>query len=814
MFYQAAQAAPGKTGDACTSPADMVRARVREMEARLLSVTLALVLGLIGSILAPFVAARSKTIGNALVVAVPALLFLFFLMQLPAVGEAPIIEVNPWVPTLGIDLTIRLDGFSLLFALLISGIGTLVALYAASYMDEKPAFTRAQFLLYILLFMSAMLATVTADNLMALFVFWEMTSLLSFLLVGFDSTKLAARKAALQSMLVTVGGGLSLLAGIILIGVTADTFSINALMADSSALTQSPLFSAIIMLMMAGAFTKSAQVPFHFWLPNAMAAPTPASAYLHSATMVKLGVFLLATMAPIFSQAAWFGPTLVAFGGATMLIAALQALRSTAFKAVLAFSTVASLGTITMLIGLEGEVAAVATVGFILAHALYKAALFFCAGIVIHATGEPRLSRLGGLASVLPITAGATVLAAISAAGLPPSVGFISKEYLFEAQLESTFTTIAVLIGVLVNTVMVAIAVVVVMRPFFRPARRALPVHHGEATGMTVGPVILGITGLIFGLAPGLVAKSLIQPAASAIYGEPLDASFYLWHGLTPMLALSALVVALGLLLAKYWNPIHIALRRRRVFDRLLTDRGYYWVLDSTLALARWSTLRLQNGDLRIYTVVIATVVTFAMGYGLIAGQGPVFPSVPHEDFSIYMIGVTGLIIVGSIVAALTTSLVTAIIGVSLAGYGLALVFLLNGGPDLALTQFSVETLFMVIVTAVLLRLPLVFRTTRSRGERSFDAVLAGVFALAIFASVLWIAAVPFNPVIPEYFAQASYTEAFGRNVVNVILVDFRALDTFGEIAVVAFAALGAWALLRRHNVARKKPADMPAKGS
>ncbi|MCC5977901.1 MAG: DUF4040 domain-containing protein [Salinarimonas sp.] len=782
------------------------------MEARPLSVTLALALGLIGSILAPFAAARWKTIGNALVVAVPALLFIFFFLQLGAVGEAPIVEENPWVPSLGIALTIRLDGFSLLFALLISGIGTLVALYAASYMDEKTPFYRAQFLFYILLFMSAMLATVTADNLMALFVFWEMTSLLSFLLVGFDSTKLAARKAALQSMLVTVGGGLSLLAGIILIGVTAGTFSIGALMENPAPLVESPLFTAIIILMMAGAFTKSAQVPFHFWLPNAMAAPTPASAYLHSATMVKLGVFLLATMAPIFSQAAWFGPTLVAFGGATMLIAALQALRSTAFKAVLAFSTVASLGTITMLIGLDGEVAAVATVGFILAHALYKAALFFCAGIVIHATGEPRLNRLGGLASVMPITAGATVLAAFSAAGLPPFVGFISKEYLFEAQIESTFTAIAVLIGVLVNTVMVAIAVVVVMRPFFRPARRELHVHHGEATGMTVGPVALGLIGLLFGLAPGLVATSLIQPAASAIYGEPLDVSFYLWHGFTPMLALSILVVALGLLVAKYWDPIHVALRRRRIFDRLLDDRGYYWVLDNTLALARWSTLRLQNGDLRIYTAVIATVVTFFMVYALLAGDGPVFPSVNHPEFNLYMVGVVGLIIVGCFVAALTTSLVTAIIGVGLAGYGLALVFLLNGGPDLALTQFSVETLFVVIVTAVLLRLPLMFTKTRTPGERRYDASLAAVFALTIFSAVLWVEAVPFNPVIPEYFAQVSYTEAFGRNVVNVVLVDFRALDTFGEIAVVAFAALGAWALLRRNNVAKKKPAATPAK--
>jgi multicomponent Na+:H+ antiporter subunit A len=756
-----------------------------------------LIAGLAGSLVAPLIAARLRLVGGALCALVPAALFVFFLTQVGAVGIAAVVDVVPWVPSLGIDLAFRLDGFSLLFALLISGIGTLVTLYAAAYMDSKPSFDRALFLFYILLFMSAMLATVLSDNLVALFVFWEMTSLLSFLLVGFDSEKLPARKAALQSLLVTAGGGLVLLAGIILIGITAGTFSISAILADVTLISESAAFPAIIVLVMIGAFTKSAQVPFHFWLPNAMAAPTPASAYLHSATMVKLGVYILARCNPIFSEADWFGPTLVFFGGATMLIAALQALRAVEFKAVLAFSTVASLGTIVMLIGLSGSVAAVATVGFILAHALYKATLFFCAGIVIHATKIPRLSHLGGLARALPLTTAATVLASLSMAGLPPFVGFISKEYIFEASLDSPFTVVAVITGVVVNAVMVAVAATVVLRPFFNRPRRQITIHHGETLGLTLGPLLLGITGVVLGLAPGLVATSVIQPAASAIYSAPIEVSFKLWHGLTPMLALSGLVVGLGALLYAYWTPVHVILRRRRLFDRLLTDRGYNRILEGTLDLARGSTRVLQNGDLRIYVVVLGAVVTFLMAYGLISGDGPLWPAVAAEPIQIHLVIACALIVTGAIAGAKARSLLTAIIGVGLAGYGLALIFLFNGAPDVALTQFSVETLLVVIVTAVLLKLPIVVQTMRGRAEKRLDAGLSTVFGICVFFSVLWMVAMPFDATLTRYFAEASLTEAFGRNVVNVILVDFRALDTFGEIAVIVFAALGVWALLR-----------------
>jgi len=776
-------------------------------------VSLAVVLlsSLVGSIAAPFIAVRLRAVGGLVAASVPALLCVYFVSQVTAVGAGPIVETLRWVPSLGIDLTFRLDGFSLLFTLLITGIGTLVTLYAAAYFDGKSPFARAQFLLYILLFMTAMLGTVLADNLIVVFVFWEITSLLSFLLVGFDSTSAAARKAALQSLLVTVGGGLALLAGIILIGVTAGTFSISALVADSSALVTSPLFPLIIVLVLLGAFTKSAQAPFHFWLPNAMAAPTPASAYLHSATMVKLGIYLIARFDPVFSQATWFGPVLVGFGGATMLLAALQALRAVEFKAVLAFSTVAALGTTVMLIGLDSEVASVAVVGFIIAHALYKATLFFCAGIVIHATGVTRLNRLGGLAKALPLTAAATILASFSMAGLPPFLGFISKEYLFEAKLDSSFTMIAVATGVLVNAVMVAVAAVIVLRPFFAKPRRPLTIKHGETPGLTLPPLTLGLIGVTLGFAPWLIAEPLVQPAASAIYGAPLQVSFKLWHGLTPMLALSGLVVAMGGLLAWFWDPIHVALRRRRIFDRLLTDRGYEVVLSSTLDVARRSTTFLQNGDLRFYAAVTAGAVTSLLAYGLLAGGGSIWPPLAAEPLRPYLVVVAVLIVAGAVIAAASSSLVTSVIAVGLAGYGLAIVFLLNGGPDLALTQFAVETLFVVIISGVLIKLPIVAASTRTGPEKLVDAGIATSFAAAMVVVILWIKSKPFDLSLTQYFAETSLLEAYGRNVVNVILVDFRALDTFGEIAVVAFAAIAAWAILAPTITKRREASFAPS---
>jgi len=728
---------------------------------------------------------------------VPLVIFVNLLTYLPAVKASEVLVTQlAWVPSLGVELVFRLDGFSMLFGLLITGIGTLVTIYAGAYFAEKSVNETGRFLTLIMLFMAAMLGTVFADNLIVMFVFWELTSLASFLLIGFDGHKEAARKSALQSLIVTAGGGLVLFAGILIIGMVLGTFSFSEVLSRADELVASPWAPTIAVLIMIGAFTKSAQFPFHFWLPNAMAAPTPASAYLHSATMVKLGVFLLARFDAVFAGMPGFGHALVTIGSLTMIVAALQALRAEGFKAVLAQSTVASLGILVMLIGLTGQVAAVATVGFILAHALYKAALFFCAGTAIHATGEASLNKLGGLSRFLPVTAVAAVLASLSMAGLPPFVGFISKEYLFEAQLSGDWNVLPVIAAVLVNAVMVGVAGVVSIRPFYFKPERVTEVHHGETAGMLVGPLLLAVTGIVIGLVPGPAAEWLIGPAASALYGQPFDVSFKLWHGLTPMLMLSMLVVSIGVVIVVRWTSIHNALRRYDSVYGWMGDRFYHLGLNGLLATARLSTRLLQNGDQHRYTTIVMLTV--------IAGLAIAFAVSPSTDFlaseGAFRLSVT-LVLLLTVVGALATifvrSLIGSLVSVGIVGFGSAVIFMLNGAPDLALTQMAVETLIVILMTAVLLRLPARRRHSRTSAERRRDGLIATGFAGIMFVALASIGVTPVDLRLSEYFGQTSYLEAYGRNVVNVILVDYRAIDTLGEIAVVALATIAAWGLLR-----------------
>lgn len=760
-------------------------------------------LSLAGSVVAWRLVGTTGKIGGLVASALPAALFVAIASYWGTVTGGGVVEEDvSWVPSLGIGFSLRLDGFSFLFALLITGIGALVTLYAAAYFAKSPADVRARFIFLILLFMASMLGTVLSDNLVVMFVFWEATSLTSFMLIGFDATKPEARRAALQSLLVTAGGGLALFAAILLIGMELGTFSLSEVTQRADDLVQSPYLMAIIVLVLLGAFTKSAQFPFHFWLPQAMAAPTPASAYLHSATMVKLGVYLLARFDSIFAQVPAFGMTLVMVGSLTMMIAAFHALRSTGYKAILAQSTVASLGILVMLIGLDGEVAAIATAGFILTHALYKAALFFCAGTAIHATHIAELRKLGGLARFLPLTAAAAILASLSMAGLPPFIGFISKEYLFEAQLESGWNAAPVAVAVLVNAVMVAVAGVVSLRPFLLGRDKISRVHHGETPGLLAGPLILALAGIVMGLAPGLVAARLIGPAAGALYGQPIDTSFALWHGLTPMLLLSALVVALGIVLAWQWDRLHDIIERWGWSKRLDADRVYHWVVDRVLDLARLSTRLLQNGDQRHYTLIVTITLVGTIAWVMARTGEAVFTfgdAILPVPTAILALGV-----IGALAAVRYVSLVAALIGVGVVGYGSALLFLLNGAPDLALTQFAVETLVLVVLMAVLVRLPTYAPPTRSRGERLVDAGLSVGFAVLIFVGLATMLALPFDARLSDYFGTMSYGEAQGRNVVNVVIVDFRALDTLGEIAVVAFATLGAWVLLRRRKLRRE----------
>jgi len=739
----------------------------------------------------------------------PAGLFIAFLgFSATIAAGRTVTERLAWAPSLGVEFTLRLDGFAFLFTLLVTGIGALVVIYAGAYLKERSAADQARFIALILFFMTAMLGAVLADDLLVLFLFWEATSVISFLLIGFDVDSPSARRSALMSLRVTAGGGLALLAAILLIGATLDSYSLSGAVARAPELARSPWIVPILGGILIGAFTKSAQFPFHFWLPNAMQAPTPASAYLHSATMVKLGIYLLARFEPVIGAVPGGRDTVIAVALATMLVGAYQAVRAENYKAVLAYSTVASLGILVMLVGLDGPMASVAMVGFLLAHALYKATLFFCAGTVLHATGLTKLRLMGGLRRFLPVTAVASALASLSMAGLPPFLGFVSKEFLFEAQIESSWDAVPMAVAVLVNAVIVGVAGVVTLRPFFMGDGRVQEIRHREVPGLLVGPVILSLLGLIISVEPDWIDRAVLRPAVTAVYGRPVEVQVGLWHGVTPMLLLSGVVVGIGTLLFVNWVPIHQRLRAETLLDRYEAEHAYDVLLRRIEGAAASVARRVQRGELRNHLGIIFGAAAFFVSWGLVAaGAAPRLPT----SLGVLRLGPAAVALVGlagAVAAARARSLLAAMIATGLVGLVTALVFLMNGAPDLALTQFAVESLVVVLLTAALLALPLASPPTRPPRARRRDALLATGLSVLLFMALLDMSAAPQRTEVSDFYGARSYVEAFGRNVVNVILVDFRGFDTLGETTVIALSAVIAWSLLGPRMPERKRPAD------
>jgi multicomponent Na+:H+ antiporter subunit A len=493
-----------------------------------------------------------------------------------------------------------------------------------------------------------------------------------------------------------------------------------------------------------------------------------------------------------------------------MLVGAYQAVRSENYKAVLAYSTVASLGILVMLVGLDGPMASVATVGFLLAHALYKATLFFCAGTVIHATGLTNLRLLGGLRRFLPVTALASVLASLSMAGLPPFLGFISKEFLFEAQIQSSWDAVPMAVAVLVNAVIVGVAGVVTLRPFFMGHGRVREVRHREVPGLLVGPVVLALLGLVISIEPEWIDRAVLRPAVTAVYGRPVEVEVGLWHGVTPVLLLSATVLGIGALLFVYWVPLHQRLRAETPLDRYEAEHAYEALLRGIEAAGRGVAARVQGADLRGHLGIILGTATAFVLWGLVAA-GTV-PRLPADGSALragpVAVAVVGL--AGAVAAARARSLLAAMIGTGLVGLVAALLFLTNGAPDLALTQFAVESLVVVLLTAALLTLPLPAPPTRAPGARRRDALLATTLSVLLFAALLDMSAAPQRTEIPEFFGARSYLEAFGRNVVNVILVDFRGFDTLGETTVIALSAVIAWSLFGPRPGEVRRPVSAP----
>ncbi|HUE72389.1 MAG TPA: putative monovalent cation/H+ antiporter subunit A [Pirellulaceae bacterium] len=769
-------------------------------------------MGLIAVVLAGFVAAAvapwlvriARGAAGWVLAAVPLGLLAYLAGQLGSIAPHGLSVSYPWVPSLGVRFSFHLDGLSLTMAVLITGVGALVLIYAGGYLAGHRQLGR--FFAFLMAFMASMLGLVLADNALTMFVFWELTSITSYLLIGFDHERPEARSAALQALLVTGAGGLALLAGLLLLGQIGQDLGLPAAASleistlrtlGKESVAGHALYLPALLLILGGALTKSAQFPFHFWLPSAMEAPTPVSAYLHSATMVKAGVYLLARLSPVLAGTEAWTWGVMAPGLATLLIGGFLAIQETDLKRILAYSTVSALGMLTMLLGLGSPAAVAAAMAFLLGHALYKGALFLVAGAIDHETGTRNVDQLGGLRKAMPWTATAAALAACSMAGLPPLFGFVGKEAAVEASLHHGppwLATGAVMLG---GLLFVAIAGIVGARPFVGQ-RTELPKHAHEAPiSLWLGSMILAVVGLVLGLAPGSVDSSLLAPAAANVLGRKEVASLglALWHGWNLTLALSALTVLAGVSVYVARLPLRWLLGWGKSLSRWGPAGWYELGLKGLNVVAAVQTRLLQSGYLRLYLLTILVTTVGLVGYTLLRRvelprREDWFDGALHEASL-----VSGLIALAVLATILARSRMRAIVALGVVGYGVALLFVLFGAPDLAMTQFLVETLTVILFVLVFYYLspsePFSRPTARLR-----DATVAIAVGALMTVLVLVTASADWYPSVSGYYAERSVPDAHGRNIVNVILVDFRGLDTLGEITVLAVAAIGVYALL------------------
>ncbi|WP_447926465.1 putative monovalent cation/H+ antiporter subunit A [Vreelandella sp. EE27] len=730
----------------------------------------------------------------------PAAIAVWLLSQAGSiVTEGPLLLEWQWVPSLGISLTFMIDGLSLLFGLLITIIGTCVLVYAGGYLKGSPDIGR--FHVAMLAFMMSMLGLVMADGLLTLFVFWELTSITSYLLIGFNHTDLQARNSARQGLFVTVAGGLALMAGLVLLGIASGSWSFSEILAGSEDLREHALYVPMVVCLLLGAFTKSAQFPFHFWLPNAMAAPSPVSAYLHSATMVKAGIYLMARLQPELGGTELWVWTLSLVGAFTMFTGAFLAIHHTNIKKLLAYSTIMALGTLTMLLGIGTDYAMTAFVTFMLAHSLYKGALFMVAGILDHETGTKDVTEMGGLRTVMPVTATIAFVTALSLSGVPPLFGFIGKELMLEAVLGAEGFQ-AVLLGLaFASAIMtIAVAAIVALRPFFGKYRPTPIEPHEAPPSMLIGPALLAFGSLFFGLAPAFFGiDALLTAAASAIVGRTLEVSLSLWYGVNAALILSVVSLALGFLLFKRWDSVRGRLSVLAPIQRRGPEAGYEGAMNAIVRFSEWQTRILQNGYMRNYILVMLVVLIALVGYSLLVRHTPLLSF--ELDVRFHELIVVGTMAMGAIFATISRSRLGAVVSVGIMGFSIALIFILFSAPDLGITQLLVETLTVILLVLVLFRLPR-FSNLSTSLERVRDGAIATAMGVLIFLLVMTAWSIDQFESISTYMVENSAPLAHGRNIVNVILVDYRALDTLGEMFVLALAAIGVIAMLKLRHTA------------
>lgn len=757
---------------------------------------LVVLLPFLGALLPPLVI-RSGRNTCALVTGCVTLLALALLLShAPAVfsGQVPRVDV-PWVPAMGLSMSVFVDGLGFFFAAMILVIGLLVIVYARYYLSREDPMGR--FFTYLLLFQGAMVGVVLCDNIIALLVFWEMTSLTSFLLIGFWRKRADARQGARMALVVTGGGGLALIAGLLLVAEAAGSYQLSEILTRGDAVRASPLYGPALALVLAGAFTKSAQFPFHFWLPHAMAAPTPVSAYLHSATMVKAGVFLLARLWPVLAGTETWFLIVAPVGLATMLIGAVIALFKDDLKALLAYSTISHLGLMTMLLGLGTPMAAVAAVFHIINHATFKAALFMSAGIVDHEAGTRDIRRLGGLMGLMPITGTLALLASASMAGVPLFNGFLSKEMMLEEAAHTSYLGLDLLFPVLATVAAVfsvAYAARFAIATFLGPARHDYPHHpHDPPAGMWLPVAVLVVPVIAIGLWPEAVAGPLVRLTAGAVVGAPLpDFHLALWHGITPALIMSLIAFAGGAALLAGFRG---ADRARLALPRPDARAAFETVTAALVVACRRASAALHDGSLARYCGVTLATLIGVGGYAFWSATHAAGTRAPLPASLPALAGFLALALASLMVLARHTQRLTALVLTGVVGVIVALAFLQFSAPDLALTQISVDVVTTILMLLALNLLPKTTPAEESRAVRWRDGLLAGLGGLGV-AGLAYGVMTRDGATIADYYLAQAKPGGGGTNVVNVILVDFRGYDTFAEIIVLGIAALAIYALL------------------
>lgn len=759
------------------------------------------------------------------VLVVPVVLFIYYATLLPTTmdGGTRVSEFQ-WIPSLDISFIAYLDGLSLLFSLLITGIGSLVVLYSVFYLDKK----REQlhnFYVYLLMFMTAMLGIVQSDHLITLYLFWELTSISSFLLIGYWYTRDRSRFGALKSMMITVFGGLMMLGGFVLLSIMGNTYSIRELISLAPELIGHEFFTWALVLILLGAFTKSAQFPFYIWLPDAMEAPTPVSAYLHSATMVKAGLYLVARFTPIFAASGTWVWLVTGIGLFTMFWGSFFALKQKDLKGILAFSTVSQLGLIMSLLGASAlgfhvedaagtvfKYAAFAAIFHLVNHAVFKGSLFMIAGIVDHETGTRDIRKLGGLMSIMPISFTIAMIGSFSMAGIPLFGGFLSKEMFLTAMLAITeFDLFSMDVwGILFPVLAWIGSVFTFVYSFYfvfhtfagKHKPEELPKHAHEAPiGMLVSPAILAVSVIAIFFIPNVVGDWLVKPAVLAIqpfmYSNPeeIDIHVSAWHGANTEFFMTLGIFAIGALL--FWS----FRKWKQAYDAFPDSVSLNRLYDSFMYLSDGGANRFSavymTGFIRSYLVYMFGFVVLIVLSTLVITDAFVLDLSNTAPIGIYEIIILIALVGGTITILAAKSRLTAIIALGAVGYSVALFFVIFRAPDLALTQLVIETISVALFLLAFYHLPKVSKKEERMGFKLGNAAIALGVGITMTLVALASHSQKILPSISAYYKETVYTEAGGGNIVNVILVDYRGFDTLFEITVLGIAGIAIISMIK-----------------